>query len=56
MNEEDKDPGAHIKKLRKDLRDIKDKFGKGEQNLIDIGSKPVLAMEKISQPIFDRLR
>ena len=42
--------------MRKEIRDMKEQLVKKERALIDIGRKPVLAIDNISQPIFEILK
>jgi hypothetical protein len=38
------------------MREMKELMLGKERNLIDVGRKPILAIDKISQPIMDKLK
>jgi hypothetical protein len=48
--EMEREPGFKVKTMMKELMLRK------ERNLIDIGRKPILAIDQISQPILDQLK
>jgi hypothetical protein len=52
----EREPGFKVKTLRKEMREMKELMLRKERNLIDVGRKPILAIDKISQPIMDKLK
>jgi hypothetical protein len=52
----EREPGFKVKTLRKEMREMKELMLRKERNLIDVGRKPILAIDKISQPIMEKLK
>lgn len=52
----EREQGFKVKTLRKEMREMKETMLRKERNLIDVGRKPILAIDKISQPIMDKLK
>jgi hypothetical protein len=54
--EMEREPGFKVKTMCKEMREMKELMLRKERNLIDIGRKPILAIDQISQPILDQLK
>ena len=46
--EMERESGFKVKTIRKEMREMKELMLRKERNLIDIGRKPILAIDKIS--------
>ena len=45
-----------VQVMRKKIREMKERMGQLDKGMIDVGRRPILAMDTISQPILDKLK